>query len=244
MRIIPVLDILDGEVVRGISGERNRYRPIESRITESIDPVQVARDILEYYPFPQIYIADLDRIEGKGDNTDQVQGIMNLGYEVYLDPGIGGAADISQELRDVQHLVVGTETLHSLGELSRICDSHASVVVSLDYKGEGLLTRHQVLRALEPAELVQKICRSGVSEVIYLDLSRVGTGSGVFSKRLAEVASSSTVPLLVGGGIRNSEDVEALEILEVSGVLVASSLHNKELNRDEIVRFAGPAGQS
>ena len=35
MDILPVLDTLDGQVVRGVAGRRTQYRRIESKLTTS-----------------------------------------------------------------------------------------------------------------------------------------------------------------------------------------------------------------
>ena len=37
MLTIPVLDIVNGVVVRGVAGNRQQYRPIRSLLTESVD---------------------------------------------------------------------------------------------------------------------------------------------------------------------------------------------------------------
>ena len=47
MRLIPVLDVMNGVVVRGVGGRRSEYRPIVSQLTSSTDPVEVARVLIE-----------------------------------------------------------------------------------------------------------------------------------------------------------------------------------------------------
>ncbi|MHA1299631.1 MAG: hypothetical protein ACTSO9_09370 [Candidatus Helarchaeota archaeon] len=42
MRIIPVIDVLEGNVVHGKKGERNKYIPIESMICSDSIPLNVA----------------------------------------------------------------------------------------------------------------------------------------------------------------------------------------------------------
>ncbi len=47
MRIIPVIDVMDGVVVRAIGGRRDEYRPLVSQLTVSTDPIAVAKALLE-----------------------------------------------------------------------------------------------------------------------------------------------------------------------------------------------------
>jgi hypothetical protein len=42
MRILPVLDLMNGVVVRGVGGRRSEYRPVASRLAVSADPADVA----------------------------------------------------------------------------------------------------------------------------------------------------------------------------------------------------------
>jgi phosphoribosylformimino-5-aminoimidazole carboxamide ribotide isomerase len=65
MPILPVLDVLDGAVVRGIGGRRAEYRRIASRWTASAEPVDVARALASPFGFTEFYVADLDAIAGR-----------------------------------------------------------------------------------------------------------------------------------------------------------------------------------
>jgi phosphoribosylformimino-5-aminoimidazole carboxamide ribotide isomerase len=237
MRIIPVLDIMDGQVVHGVGGVRSRYRRIVSKVTKSSDPLHVAGDLKESFGFREVYIADLDAIQGNGSNLEQVEGIMGLGYSVYLDAGLGGAGDITPRLARIDHVVIGTETLQSLRELGVACRLHGSVVVSLDFKGDELLARDRSLKGMGARELAEVISGTGISGIIYLDLVRVGMGSGVSSKRMETVINASKLPVIVGGGVRNASDIETLAKLGADGALVATSLHTGELAPREIERF-------
>ncbi len=46
MQVIPVMDLLDGLIVRAYRGERNKYRPMESPLVNSPHPVKVAKALL------------------------------------------------------------------------------------------------------------------------------------------------------------------------------------------------------
>ena len=66
MQVIPVIDLMGGEVVRARMGDRASYRPIESPLSPTSDPVDVVRGLLAAYPFPTLYVADLDAIRARG----------------------------------------------------------------------------------------------------------------------------------------------------------------------------------
>ena len=63
MQVIPVLDIKNRLVVRGIAGERAKYQPIQSKLVESAKPQDVARAMVALLGVSTAYVADLDAIE-------------------------------------------------------------------------------------------------------------------------------------------------------------------------------------
>ena len=64
MQCIFVFDILNGAAVHALRGERSRYKPVASfsQVTDSSDPLQ----ILDVLRPARVYVADLDRIMGRG----------------------------------------------------------------------------------------------------------------------------------------------------------------------------------
>ncbi|MFO0865589.1 MAG: HisA/HisF-related TIM barrel protein [Gemmataceae bacterium] len=73
MRIIPVLDLLHGQVVRGIAGQRDHYRPIVSRWTTSADPLTVAQSLRDAFGLTHFYVADLDAILQRKPNLSSFE---------------------------------------------------------------------------------------------------------------------------------------------------------------------------
>ncbi|MBE3115648.1 hypothetical protein IMZ68_00435, partial [Candidatus Bathyarchaeota archaeon] len=72
--------------------------------------------------------------------------------------------------------------------------------------------------------------RMGVLGFIVLDLARVGSGEGVNMDFLKEAIASLGTGVYVGGGVRGVADLIELRDLGVSGVLVATALHNGKIS--------------
>ena len=70
----------------------------------------------------------------------------------------------------------------------------------------------------------------GVSQVIVLDLARVGSGEGVNIDFLKQVIAEVGVDVYVGGGVRDINDLVELRKLGVSGALVATALHTGKIS--------------
>lgn len=90
MRLIPVIDIRGGEAVAASGGDRASYRPLHTPLVGSADPVAVAEALHALYPFPTLYVADLDGIEGRGADIAMQRRVVDAwpGREVWIDDGL------------------------------------------------------------------------------------------------------------------------------------------------------------
>src|SRR6185369_156958 len=122
MRIIPVIDLKGGVVVRGVGGRRESYKPVVSQLTDSCDPVAVAQAFRDRFGLEEIYVADLDAIAGGPPALRLYNRLGNNGFRLWIDAGIRVAAD-AEPLARSEHVsvVAGLETLAGPEELGRLC---------------------------------------------------------------------------------------------------------------------------
>jgi phosphoribosylformimino-5-aminoimidazole carboxamide ribotide isomerase len=236
-RIIPVLDVLNGQVVRAVGGRRDEYKPVESQLTVSTHPLAVALALLERTGSAELYVADLDAIRGGQGISPQVARLLQeLHYPIWLDIGLNALRPPSL-LPDAPNLrpVVGTETAtpEALAETLAVAGTRP-VAVSLDLKAGVLLGRGQDWCAEHERgafQVARTAILAGAKSLIVLDLARVGTGTGTGTEALLRVLHDvyPEVDLIAGGGVRTWADVERLGEAGASGVLVASALHDGTL---------------
>ncbi|MDM0073262.1 HisA/HisF-related TIM barrel protein [Variovorax sp. J2P1-59] len=230
MNLIPVIDLMQGQVVRAVRGNRQAYRPIESRLCHGSDPVTVAKILCEHCATRQLYVADLDALLGRPSQTAVLRTLLQAmpGLELWLDAGFAnaGAADaLRLELGDAGSQVVpvfGSESLASREELERCFGGNDEGVLSLDRRDGQHLDAAGCWNA--PA--------LWPGRVIVMTLERVGAGAGPDLETLAEVRRQSPSTFFVGaGGIRNQSDLEAAGEAGARAWLVASALHDGGLPR-------------
>ncbi len=239
MKVIPVIDILNGAVVHAVKGRRSQYKPLESVITKSTDPTAVA-EAFKSLGFNELYIADLDAIIDCRDDFRQIkQTAEKTGLTLLVDAGVTGIKR-AQRLMDsgVGKLVVGTETLKSKAFVEEAIRHFGSdhVVISLDLKDGKVLTQPGFIGPTEPMQLLKEFKAQGASQVIVLDLSRVGSGEGVDFDFLKQVIAETCMDVYVGGGVRNINDLQELESLGVAGAMIATSLHTGKISTAELKR--------
>lgn len=224
IQIIPVLDLMSGMAVSGKSGNRDTYKPLKSAYSSSPDPVEIA-SVLKRNGAQQIYIADLDAIEKKGSNLDLVQKINHI-MPVMLDWGVKDLLSFEFALEFASKIIVATETLKSLDELQAIFDKFPKdrIVVSVDIKNGKLLAPEMDISLDLFKEHLREL---NPSQIILLDISKVGTHEG-FNMSLIDEFADFNDSLMLGGGIIPSE-IKSLDEKGIKSVLVGSALHKGEI---------------
>ena len=231
LRLIPVLDVMEGRVVRGVAGRRQEYRPIESVLIESSEPGQVAQALRSHFRLSSLYLADLDAILRSAPNLNVYRSLTEAGFTMMVDAGLHRCDDAAAILAtDVGQVVAGLETLEGPRELMRLVEQYGSsrVVFSLDLLDGRPLGQTGKWRRADPFAIAQEAIEIGCTELIILDIAHVGTARGISTLPLCAAIRRAypLATLFTGGGIRGRDDLQSLDQSIVDGVLIASALHN------------------
>jgi phosphoribosylformimino-5-aminoimidazole carboxamide ribotide isomerase len=230
MRIIPVLDLLEGLVVHAIKGERERYQPVRSILTSSSDPLEVARCLQTETKCRTFYIADLDAIQGKGHNLEAIGEIASqLDVELWVDAGVADAGSANRLVAaGADVVIIGSETLSDLQQFRFICDSvpREKFIFSLDVAKGRVLSRAEALKGISPSQALTRLTSEGLDRFILLTLDAVGTCGGPDLPLLQDAKRDYPHhSFIAGGGVKTPDHLQALSDAGVDGVLVATSLH-------------------
>lgn len=230
LNLIPVVDLLQGQVVRAVRGDRKAYRPIVSALCASSDPVTVARILCDHCAARQLYVADLDALQGGAVQlavlADLLQALPEV--ELWLDAGLADAA-AGEALRGrlAPHasrivLVYGSESLRSREALERCFARDSGAALSLDRR-DG--------QRLDPAGCWEAV-ELWPERLIVMTLERVGSGAGPDLETLQEVRRLAPGAMVIGaGGIRSEDDLARASTAGADAWLVASALHDLQLPR-------------
>jgi phosphoribosylformimino-5-aminoimidazole carboxamide ribotide isomerase len=245
MRVIPVIDLKSGAAVHAVRGERERYRPLRSGLVAGSEPVRVARAVREALGLGELYVADLDAIAGGSPDREVLAGLAREA-RVMVDAGVTDAAAVRPLLElGIARVVIGTETLADPAALGRLRSqlNDAPLVLSLDLRGDRVVSPDADLGRLGAAEALGVLGQAGVSEVIVLDLARVGSGAGPDVALVRELrARFPELELLAGGGVRGLADLRALAEAGAAGALVATALHQGAIGPAELCALRDPGG--
>lgn len=239
MKIVPVIDILDGVAVHAVKGRRKDYKPLKSVLSKSANPLDVAT-AFQKLGFKEIYVADLNAITGNYDNFSVLERIAQATeLQLMVDAGVN---DIKKAKELIQHgaskVIIGTETLTSIGFVEEAIHTLGPrrVILSLDLKSGHLLSKLDPPESFDPIAILGVFQRMGLSQAILLDLTRVGSQEGTDLALLKKVLKAVDLEVFVGGGVRDIFDVVQLKELGVFGVLLATALHSGRINVEDLKR--------
>ena len=215
-----VTDLLNGLVVRGVSGKRQEYKPIRDESTLSL-PSSNPIEVVEFIKPKNLYVADLDRIMGVGNHSELIERLIPFVDDLIADCGFKDPF----EVKDLPFSpVLGTETF-DIRQLERI-EKTENVVVSIDILDSVLDASSSFKDWVEMVDFLNSFRLKGV---IVLTLKKVGTSSSLDWELLETAIDASTNPIFGGGGVKSLNDLERAKEIGCKALLVATAVHNQEI---------------
>jgi phosphoribosylformimino-5-aminoimidazole carboxamide ribotide isomerase len=225
VQIIPVIDLMNGQVVHAKHGQRGQYQPIQSLLCSGREPASVLAALLKLYPFQTLYIADLDAILGIGHHDVLIASIRQHypQLNIWLD---NGARDVVEKSSNISP-VLGSESIQNLPDYLNL--GSQKHVLSLDYNAAGAM-------GIAP---LHDSAEHWPDEVICMTLNAVGSAKGVDLARLNHInelnkSRAKPAAIYAAGGVRDIADMQQLAEIGLAGALVATALHHGKLTAQQI----------
>jgi len=219
MELVLAMDLKNNLVVHGKSGQRDSYKPLDWGCSPTAEPVGFVKAIRPR----SIYIADLDRITGAGSHDTIIRQCASHVGRCYIDRGCRGPDD----LLDGYHItnITGTETGGS--DLSR----YSGGFLSLDVKDGRVIPTGR-----DPADVLRQANGWKFDGCILLNISAVGTETGINRAALEKMRAVYHRKLFYGGGVATVADLEMLRDAGFDGAIIATALHHGTVPLDWIRR--------
>ena len=231
MLIIPVIDLSQGIVVHAICGKRKSYQPITSTISSNCKPESILSAFFKLYPFKIIYIADLDAIQGNGNQSKLINKFASKykECEFWVDAGIHQILTRkSNKTNKNIKFILGSENNIALHDYEKTIKSNPDILLSLDFNEKGLINNSYLLNnsSIWP------------KKVIVMMLHRVGSNNGIDTKHLKNIISlNKNSEIYLAGGVKNSNDIKSLNSKNIKGCLIATALHQQKITKKELNLF-------
>ena len=237
MIIFPAIDLKGGNCVRLLKGDMNAATVFNE------SPKNQAQ-FFEQSGFKFLHIVDLDgAIEGRSVNENSVKDILaNIKIPVQLGGGIRSIKDIEKWLNlGVNRAILGTIAVKNPSLVREACKNFPDkILLGIDAKNAMVAVEGWVEESkISVIDLAKKFEDCGAAGLIYTDISRDGSLTGVDLDGTRRLAKSVNIPVIASGGVSSIEDVLEIKKIEpdgVCGVIVGRALYEKKVSISDLLR--------
>jgi phosphoribosylformimino-5-aminoimidazole carboxamide ribotide isomerase len=236
MQIIPAIDIFQNSCVRltgGIFADRTDYRLVPADVAKSF-----LRDGATY-----LHVVDLEGAkEGKVLNWKAIEAVAReAGAKMEVGGGIRTEKEIDRLLGfGIDKIVVGSIALQDPELLGRWIARFGSdrICVALDVRDGGIAYAGWREVGNETiGEVATRLIADGIRTFLSTDVARDGRLSGPnIALYSLLVRTFPGIRWLASGGVRTTEDVDALRGTGVAGAVIGKALYEGHLRLDELIR--------
>lgn len=234
MRLIPAIDIINGECVRLTRGDYNR------KTSYSFDVPSLAK-VYEQKGIKYLHVVDLDAAKSKSlVNFSLVETICKeTSLQVDYGGGISSAEDIRRLLNaGVAQVNVGSIALKDKALFLKWLYQFGpdKIVLSAD-------ALHGKMRAdawtreteIEVLDFIKNIEAEGLKYVVCTDIAKDGLLSGPSFKLYNQILAEASLKLIASGGVSTKEDILRLKKIGCDGAIIGKALYENYLSISEIV---------
>ena len=235
MKIIPAIDLMNGEVVRLFKGDPNQ------KTVYSKNPVDIAKK-WENSGADMLHLVDLDATIGLGENYETIREISkNISIPVQVAGGLRDITKIASTLDFAERVVIGTLAIQlKQSEQEQILLEMISqfgkqrLVVSIDHvNGEIVTHGWQKNTGVKLLNATNEFTNDGFSEFLTTNVSKDGTLEGPDIMSLKQICQINGTNIIASGGISKLEDVEEIKKCNPYGVILGKALYEGLISIEE-----------
>lgn len=233
MRIIPAIDLLDGQAVRLQKGDYAK------KTVYNHNPIEEAQKF-KAAGFDHIHVVDLNGAKsGQFENLPIIKTmISDLGLSIQTGGGVRSRKDIDRLLdAGLSGVICSSMTVKNPEEwMKAVQDYPDQMILGLDLK-DGKMAYGGWLETSDTniEEFINPMIDAGLKTVLSTDISRDGMLSGPNVKMYTDLQSRfPKLNWIASGGVSNLEDLVKLQNKRLWGVVVGKAYYEGNIHLDEM----------
>lgn len=237
MIILPAIDIKDGNCVRLLKGDFATVHKVAESYIDTAKGFEAAGA-------SWIHMVDLDGAkEGKPVNGEiYIDVVKNTGLKVEVGGGIRSLDTAEYYIsRGISRVILGSAALKNPKiVIDAVKEYGEKIAVGIDAMN-GIAAAEGWLEAsrVNYIDLALEMIRAGVKNIIFTDISKDGTLSGVNSEQLSALknAAGDKCNITASGGVHNIEDIKICKKMGLYGAICGKSLYSGTLDLKEAIEI-------
>lgn len=228
LTLYPAIDLKAGRCVRLLKGDMN------AETVYNDDPADQARQF-RAAGFDWLHCVDLDgAFAGEAANAAAVEAILGAtDVKIQLGGGIRTMDAVARWLElGLARVILGTAAVKDPALVREAASAFPGrVAVGIDARGDRVATEGWGETSEHTIDdIARRFEDAGVAALIYTDISRDGTLTGVNADLTAQLAERVGIPVIASGGVSSIEDVEALKDTAVEGMIIGRALYDGRID--------------
>ena len=238
MQLIPAIDIINGACVRLHQG---RY----DRMSQYSDDLPATAQYWHDQGAEWLHLVDLDGAKtGTPENLDAIHTIIKQTPQLHIEVG-GGIRTRDTVARyfdlGVARIIIGSQAVKDPDFFARIAEEFSGkIVLGLDAQ-DGIVMTHGWLEQsqMHASALIEQFNHLPLAAIIYTDIARDGTLSGVNVESTLALAQETDIDVFASGGVSSIQDIIALHQHRdaIAGVIIGKSLYEGTLVFSEALAY-------
>jgi len=236
MKIIPAIDLLDGQAVRLQKGDYNK------KTVYNADPVEEAEKFRDA-GFNHIHVVDLNGAKsGKFENLPIIKRIITeLGLSVQTGGGVRSGEDIELLIdAGLKGVICSSMAVKKPEEWLKAIENYPDeMILGLDLK-DGKMAYGGWLETSDTPieEFLNPMIEAGLQTVLSTDITRDGMLSGPNVEMYSDLQRRfPRLNWIASGGVSSIKDLQTLKEKQLYGVVVGKAYYEGLINLDEMAEI-------
>jgi phosphoribosylformimino-5-aminoimidazole carboxamide ribotide isomerase len=237
MRIIPAIDIIDGQCVRLTQGDYDRKKVYNS------DPLEVAKMFADH-GITYLHLVDLDG--AKAGTVQNLSVLEKIATHTSLIIDFGGGLRTTEDVQRV--FDAGAKQITGGSVAVKNPDLFEEWIAT--FGGEKIILGADALNnqiaisgwteatELPVGDFIKGYQKKGIAYVICTDISRDGALTGPAKDLYEDIRlDNPTIKLIASGGISGIVDVEMMQAIGMEGVIIGKAIYEKRISLKELAPY-------
>jgi len=230
MKIIPAVDLMNGQVVRLYKGDPKQ------KTVYSDNPIEIAKK-WEANGADMLHIVDLDATLGIGSNVSIIKKILQeISIPVEVAGGLRDKSIVMDVSKISKRIVLGTLAFNDKPLLKTLLSELGSekIVISVDHKdGKIVINGWQKNTGIPVLDAINDFLDMGFTEFLLTNVSRDGTMEGPDLEFLEQTCRLTNTNVIASGGISNVNDVKNVKEKNAFGVILGKALYENKISIED-----------
>lgn len=235
--IIPAIDIIDGKCVRLSRGDYSQKKIYNE------DPLEVALEFQEY-GIKRLHLVDLDGAKESHVVNWKVLEQISSRTNLIIDFGGGIKSDEDIEIifnNGAKMATIGSIAVKNRNLFFEWVDKFGpeKIILGADVNQKKIaISGWLEITELNIFDFLDDYLRNGVKKVLCTDISRDGMLNGTSVDLYEEISNKfSNIELIASGGVTSINEIDVLQKMNVSGVIIGKAIYEGKIKLDDLKRF-------